>query len=146
MLEESALPQDPCTSCEIMIYYYDTDAGGVVHNIAYLRHIEEARTKLAQHLGWSLKEMAQGTFAPVVCRTEIDYIAPARLGDILEVQARLVSLYGAKFEVEFEIFLKEKLKAPIVKCKQTLACVNLQTMRPVRVPEVWRKKWHHLVR
>jgi tol-pal system-associated acyl-CoA thioesterase len=139
------LPTEPSISCQITVYYYDTDAGGVVHNIAYLRHIEEARTRLAQYLGWSLKEMAQGTLAPVVRRTEIDYIAPARLGDVLDVHARLVSLAGARFDVGFEIFTSSDSNSPIVKCRQTLACVNLLTMRPARVPEAWRKKWPHLL-
>ena len=139
------LPDDPATCFTITVYYYDTDAGGVVNNISNLRHIEEARTRLAEHLGWSLKEMACGTIAPVVRRTEIDYLFPAKLGDVLLIIARLLSLAGARFDVGFEIFLADRVDKPIVKCRQTLACVNLQTLRPARVPDSWRKKWPELV-
>ena len=29
------------------VMYYDTDCGGVVHNLAYLRWVEECRTKMS---------------------------------------------------------------------------------------------------
>ncbi|PYK15558.1 MAG: acyl-CoA thioesterase, partial [Verrucomicrobia bacterium] len=38
--------------------FFDTDCGGVVSNIAYLRFIEIARTLLAEELGLALTEMA----------------------------------------------------------------------------------------
>ena len=33
------------------VMYYDTDCGGVVHNLAYLRWVEECRTKMAPDIG-----------------------------------------------------------------------------------------------
>ena len=53
--------------------FFDTDCGGVVSNIAYLRFIETARTHLAEELGLAVVEMAQKETYPVVVRTEIDY-------------------------------------------------------------------------
>jgi YbgC/YbaW family acyl-CoA thioester hydrolase len=63
------------------VMFFDTDCGGVVHNLAYLRMIETARTRLAALLGMKLREMAQTHLYPVVVRTEIDYKKPAKLGD-----------------------------------------------------------------
>lgn len=138
------LPALPQIICKVRIYYYDTDAGGVVHNISYLRHIEEARTKLAEHLGWSLRDMALGPIVPVVRRTEIDYIAPARLGDDVEIYASLQSLGTASFDVYFEMF-SFGVGKKLVNCLQKMVCVRLPTMRPTRVPAYWREKWPHLV-
>ena len=60
------------TTEEVM--FFDTDIGGVVHNIAYLRMIETCRTKMAtEKMGMNLKQMADTGFYPVVVRTEIDY-------------------------------------------------------------------------
>ncbi|HCN27978.1 MAG TPA: acyl-CoA thioesterase, partial [Verrucomicrobiales bacterium] len=53
------------------VMFFDTDIGGVVHNIAYLRMIETARTRLAAKLGMSLREMSETQLFPVVVRTEI---------------------------------------------------------------------------
>ena len=52
--------------------FFDTDCGGVVHNIAYLRMIETCRTKLAGLMGLDLRQMAETKLYPVVVRTEID--------------------------------------------------------------------------
>lgn len=75
--------------------FYDTDCGGVVHNIAYLRFIEKARTKLAALMGLELRQMAAAQLYPVVVRTEIDYRRPAVLGDELHVIGSLYSLQRA---------------------------------------------------
>jgi YbgC/YbaW family acyl-CoA thioester hydrolase len=69
--------------------FFDTDCGGVVSNIAYLRFIEIARTLLAEELGLALAEMAETQRYPVVVHTEIDYRRPAKLGDRLVVEGWL---------------------------------------------------------
>ena len=51
-------------STEIRVMYFDTDASGVVHNIAYLRFIETARTLLALRMGMSFEEIAQTKYSP----------------------------------------------------------------------------------
>ena len=48
--------------------FFDTDCGGVVHNLAYLRFVEIARTLLADQLGLPLAEMAETRKYPVVVR------------------------------------------------------------------------------
>ncbi len=137
------LPSDPCLDVPVRIYYYDTDAGGVVHNIAYLRHIEEARTRLAEHLGWSLLEMARNVVAPVVARTEIDYVKPARLGDLLVIHSKLDRLGKASFSISF-VVERPADGSIIVRCHQTLACLQMDKGRPIRTPIEWRNQWPHL--
>lgn len=77
--------------------FFDTDIGGVVHNIAYLRMIETARTRLAAVMGLALREMAQTQQYPVVVRTEIDYKKPATLGDWITIRGRLESVERVRF-------------------------------------------------
>ena len=45
---------------EFAVYFFDTDAGGVAHNLTYLRWIEAVRTDLAEQLGWGMGEMGAG--------------------------------------------------------------------------------------
>lgn len=80
---------------EVQVMFFDTDCGGVVSNIAYLRFIEIARTHLAERLGLALAEMAQKQTYPVVVRTEIDYRRPARLGERLVIEGWLDRLERA---------------------------------------------------
>src|SRR5437588_4381571 len=85
MLKENA----PRIRTEVQVMFFDTDCAAVVHNIAYLRFIEIARTLLAEKLGLGLTDMAQTQKYPVVVRTEIDYRRAARLGDRLVIEGWL---------------------------------------------------------
>jgi len=73
----------PRIRTEVQVMFFDTDCGGVVSNIAYLRFIEIARTQLTEELGLALSEMADTQRYPVVVHTEIDYRYAAKLGDQL---------------------------------------------------------------
>ncbi len=140
----SALPDEPAIAVAIRVYYYDTDAAGVVHNVAYLRFVEEARTRLAEHVAWSLEEMATGPVIPVVARTEIDYLRPARLGDRLLIDARLTSIGSASFEMDFVVTRPDD-GATIARCRQKLVGVNRASGRPCRTRQDWRDRWPRLV-
>jgi len=120
-------------STEIQVMYFDTDAGGVVHNIAYLRFIETARTMLAISMGMSFEEIARTQIHPVVTRTEVDYKRPALLGDMLVINGRLTDTTGIRFWVEFEVE-RPRDGALLVKCRQALALVQMPHGRPVRLP------------
>jgi YbgC/YbaW family acyl-CoA thioester hydrolase len=63
----------PSLETSVRVMFFDTDAGGVVHNIAYLRFIETNRSLLAEKLGWEMSERLLQGDCPVVVRTEIDY-------------------------------------------------------------------------
>ena len=144
-MQLNALPSTPELTIQIKAYYYDTDAGGVVHNIAYLRWIEEARTRLAEFLGWSLTAMSQGQHVPMVIRTEIDYIKPAKLADTIQIQAQLVGCRRASFQLAFTL-IRPIDQTLIARCQQTMATVNLKTNRPSGSPEIWRQRWPQLAK
>lgn len=120
-------------STEIRVMYFDTDAGGVVHNIVYLRFIETARTYLAMKMGMSFEEIARTQIHPVVVRTEIDYKRPAVLGDLVVVNGRVTETSGIRFWVEFEV-VRPSDHAVLVTCRQSLALVKMPEGRPVRLP------------
>jgi len=120
-------------STDIRVMYFDTDAGGVVHNIAYLRFIETARTYLAMKMGMSFDEIARTQIHPVVVRSEVDYKRPARLGDELVVRGHVTEVTGVRFWVEFEV-ARPADAALLVSCRQALALVQMPQGRPVRLP------------
>ncbi|MEM1058101.1 MAG: thioesterase family protein [Verrucomicrobiota bacterium] len=134
------LPARPALSVPVEIFYFDTDAGGVVHNVAYLRLVEVARSKLAAHLGWPLARMEATGIVPVVARTEIDYLAPARLGDELVIEAKLLRLERVRFLLGFEM-IRAGDGQHLMHCRQTMAVVNLNTMRPHRLPAAWKERY-----
>lgn len=123
------------------VMFFDTDIGGVVHNIAYLRMIETCRTRLAtQCMGMDLKQMSDTGLYPVVVRTEIDYRSPATLGHKLIIKGRLESLERVKFWVSFEIYA-EGVERCLITCRQALALVQMPVGKPQRLPADWRERW-----
>jgi YbgC/YbaW family acyl-CoA thioester hydrolase len=118
--------------------FFDTDCGGVVHNIAYLRFIEVARTLLAEELGLGLSQMTETQKYPVVVRTEIDYRKGAKLGDRLLVDGWLDQLERVRFWCAFRI-VRAHDDALIAECRQMLALVEMPGAKLLRLPEEWEK-------
>ena len=130
------LPADLHHTTREEVMFFDTDIGGVVHNLAYLRMIETCRTKLAGLMGMDLRGMADSKLYPVVVRTEIDYKRPATLGDALLIHGRLDELQRARFWCAFEV-RRESDDALLITCRQCLALVQMPEGRPVRLPAEW---------
>ncbi|HEX8309842.1 MAG TPA: thioesterase family protein [Chthoniobacteraceae bacterium] len=133
----------PRIETEVQVMFFDTDCAAVVHNIAYLRFIEVARTLLAEQLGMGLAEMARTGVYPVVVRTEIDYKKPAVLGDKLVVHGRLESVERMRFWCAFEVRRRSD-EALMVTSRQMLAVIQMPPGKPVRLPADWRTRFAHL--
>jgi YbgC/YbaW family acyl-CoA thioester hydrolase len=118
--------------------FFDTDVGGVVHNIAYLRFIETTRTLLAVQLGLDWKWMQEQSIFPVILKTEIDYHAPALVGDQLEVQVDLGEATGVRFWCHFKV-TRPADSLLLVSGKQALAFVKTPEGRPMRLPKSFPK-------
>ncbi len=136
-------PHTPTIETPVQVMFFDTDCAAVVHNIAYLRFIETARTLLAEQLGWKLSEMGGTGVFPVVVRTEIDYRRPGKLGDELLVRGRLARVERARFHVAFDIF-RPSDEVVLVTCRQVLAVAAMPSGRPGRLPADWAVRFAHL--
>lgn len=132
MLNENA----PRIRTELQVMFFDTDCAAVVHNIAYLRFIEVARTLLAEELGLGLAQMAETQKYPVVVRTEIDYRRAAKLGDKLAVEGWLDRLERVRFWCAFKI-VRPADDTLIAECRQMLAIIQMPEAKLLRVPDDW---------
>jgi YbgC/YbaW family acyl-CoA thioester hydrolase len=139
------MEETPTIQTEVQVMFFDTDCAAVVHNIAYLRFIEIARTLLAEKIGMGLRAMADTQQYPVVVRTEIDYKKPARLGDILDVHGRIEIVERMRFWCAFEIRRRSD-NALIVQSRQMLALIQMPAGKPMRLPEDWAVRYAHLRR
>lgn len=132
MLKENT----PRIRTELQVMFFDTDCAAVVHNIAYLRFIEVARTLLAEELGLGLAQMAETQKYPVVVRTEIDYRRAAKLGDKLTVEGWLDRLERVRFWCAFKI-MRPADDTLIAECRQMLAIIQMPEAKLLRVPDDW---------
>jgi YbgC/YbaW family acyl-CoA thioester hydrolase len=132
MLNDSA----PRIRTDVQVMFFDTDCAAVVHNIAYLRFIEIARTLLAEELGLGLAQMAENQKYPVVVRTEIDYRRAAKLGDRLVVEGWLDRLERVRFWCAFRV-MRPVDDTLIAECRQVLAIIQMPEATLLRVPVEW---------
>ena len=137
------MPETPSIEYPYQIMFFDTDCAAVVHNLAYLRIIETARTLLAEQLGFDMVRMAETGIYPVLLRTEVDYRRPAKLSDKLVVRGRLESVERARFWVSFEVVDATGAMVYVI-CRQSLALIQMPAARPMRLPDDWAERFAHL--
>lgn len=130
--------KQPRIRTEVQVMFFDTDCGGVVSNIAYLRFIEIARTLLAEELGLPLAEMAKTQRYPVVVRTEIDYRRAAKLADRLVIDGWLDQLQRARFWCAFQI-TRPSDEMVIANCRQMMALIEMPAAKLLPLPREWEK-------
>lgn len=133
----------PRIQTEVQVMFFDTDCAAIVHNLAYLRFIETARTLLAEQLGMGLVEMSRTGLYPVLVRTEVDYKRSAVLGDKLVVNGWLESVERSRFWCGFEV-RRPVDDLLICTAKQMLAMVQMPGSKIMRLPEEWSTRYAHL--
>jgi acyl-CoA thioester hydrolase len=115
----------------IRIYYEDTDAGGIVYHANYLKFAERARTELLRHLGYDHKKVRdEYDLILVVRHIEIDYLAPSRLDDLLEVRTESSSIGNTSIGLKQSIYRGDKLLADL---KVTVVAVSKEG-KAMRLP------------
>jgi acyl-CoA thioester hydrolase len=96
--------------CRLRVYYEDTDAAGIVYHAAYLEFAERARTEMLRCLGLDHTTLrTRFGLAFTIRHCAIDYRAPARLDDLLEIQTRMVRVGGASLDLEQRVLREAQL-------------------------------------
>jgi acyl-CoA thioester hydrolase len=116
---------------QVRVYWEDTDAGGVVYYANYLKFMERARTEWLRDLGFeqaALRDTHGVVF--VVRRVEIDYLAPARLDDLLTLTTHLAVGTRTCLTVTQEINADNLL----TRARVQLVCVDAIRFKPVKIP------------
>ncbi len=127
---------------EKRIYYHDTDAGGVVYYGNYLKYLEEARTELLEQIGMSVQQLHKSGFLYAVRQCSITYKSPARYGDTIICDARLVEVKAAQLIFEQNIYIKGSQRLLVV---AQVALVSLTAdFKATAIPEDIKIKLNHL--
>jgi acyl-CoA thioester hydrolase len=116
----------------IRVYYEDTDAGGIVFYVNYLKFFERARTEWLRACGVDQQKLVESEGVVfVVKRTAVDYTAPARLDDMLNVVSRIERLGRASVDFHQEAWRDGVLLAT---GEIRVASVDRKSVRPVGIP------------
>lgn len=118
------------------VYIEDTDAGGVVYYVNYLKFMERARTEFLRMLGFPKAAMLTDSVLLLIRSANVEYLRSALLDDALEVSVNVLKLRKSYFEVsqdvrritdsgEYELLAQGKVK---------IVCVNREKMKPMALP------------
>lgn len=122
----------PVFPWQVRVYYEDTDAGGIVFYANYLKFFERARTEWLRATGVNQHALASGEGAIfVVKHASIDYNAPAKLDDVLDLTLSIEKLGRASV-----LFTQQALCNGVLlaSAQVKVGCVDAATHRPRSLP------------
>ena len=124
-------------SLPIRVYIEDTDAGGIVYYVNYLKYFERARTELMRSFGLERAAVADAGWNFVVSDVSLSYKEPARLDDQLHATAVISAVGGATINFHQKV---RRADAVLVAGDIQIACVDRGTGRPTRLDAALRKQ------
>ncbi|HEY3050789.1 MAG TPA: thioesterase family protein [Gaiellaceae bacterium] len=116
--------------------FSDTDAQGIVYYGRYLPYFDAARVEYHRHLGMLYSDF-DGDL--VMRATNIEYHAPARFDDLLEVFVRLARIGRTSVTYELAAYRVDD-DVLMVTAHQTLVLVDLEQRKPIPVPDQVRER------
>ncbi|GAB5451114.1 MAG: tol-pal system-associated acyl-CoA thioesterase [Halioglobus sp.] len=118
-------------STPVRVYIEDTDAGGIVYYVNYLKFMERARTELMRSLGYGKDYIFNHDLMFVVRDVNVTYERPAWLDDELLATAGISRVRGAGIVFEQRILRAQELLAAGT---ITVACVDRAGQKARRLP------------
>lgn len=131
--------ETPLHTHTVRIYWEDTDAGGIVYHASHVRFFERGRTEFLRALGVNQSAFSDRSAANAllftVRRLEIDYLKPARLDDLLDVETRVMDIGGSRLVLDQRLVRDGETIATAV---VTVVAVG-GNGRPTRIPDAMRR-------
>jgi acyl-CoA thioester hydrolase len=106
---------------EIDVRYYETDGQGVVHHSNYFRYFELARVEMLKAMGHDYQDLERDGIMLVVHSISAKYHRPAKFGDRLRIETKVVKATMARIEHAYRVVVNGKL---IAEGASTIACVD----------------------
>jgi len=117
----------------LRVYIEDTDFGGVVYYVNYLKFMERARTEMLRHCGFSQHELRRDGYLFVVHSAECQYLKPARLDDELIVLSAIEQAGAASVTFSQQI-VRAQDRQLLSQGRVRVACVHSEDLKPCRWP------------
>lgn len=121
----------------VRVYYEDTDAAGVVYYANYLRFAERARMEFLRQYGYNHQQVRdEHNLVLVVRRVEVDYRAPARLDDLLDVSTEVIECKNSSLTMKQVVSCKDEVLTEMI---VVIVAVGLASGKAVRIPPQLRQ-------
>lgn len=115
----------------VRVYIEDTDAGGIVYYVNYLKFMERSRTEFLRSLGYDKPAVLNDRLLLVVHSADINYRLPARLDDQLQVSTSVALLKRGSVT-----FKQTVTRGNHLLCEGLIriACVDGDNFKPCAIP------------
>jgi acyl-CoA thioester hydrolase len=121
----------------LRVRFAETDLQAIVFNGNYLMYYDVAWTEYFRALGFAWKDIIAAGADTVLARTTLEFKAPARFDDLLEIYTRVSRIGNTSITFEFEIYRTGEDQL-LGAASSLYVCVDPQTLKPVRVPDTLR--------
>jgi 4-hydroxybenzoyl-CoA thioesterase len=115
----------------LRVYIEDTDAGGIVYYVNYLKFLERARTEFMRSHGYGKNFIAERDLMFVVHSLEAKFIKPATLDDELEVSVEVLKIAKASMVFKQCVWCDDTL---MFEATVKVACVDVNSVKPKSIP------------
>jgi acyl-CoA thioester hydrolase len=123
----------------LRVRFAETDLQAIVFNGNYLTYYDVAWTEYFRAVGFRWQDLITTGAETVLARTTLEFKAPARFDDLLEIYTRVSRIGNTSITFEFEIYREGE--AQLINAASSLyVCVDPQTLNSVRVPEALRAR------
>jgi acyl-CoA thioester hydrolase len=123
----------------VRVYFEDTDFSGLVYHASYVRWCERGRSDFLRLLGGDHRRLIDATdgsepAAFVVRRMTFDFLKPARIDELLEVDTRVKSVGAASLTLSQAI---RRLETTLVEAEVTVVLISVSG-KPLRISSALR--------
>jgi acyl-CoA thioester hydrolase len=126
---------------ELEVEATDIDAYDHVNNAVYLTWLDRAAWSHSAALGVPLEQCLGVRRGMAALRTEIDFVRAALLGDRVRVATWIADSDGRlRVERRFQV-VRAADEATLARARTEYVCINLDTGRAVRMPEVFSRSY-----
>jgi acyl-CoA thioester hydrolase len=132
-----SIPTGPLVELPITVKTYDVDFAGIVHNMVYIRWLEDLRFQfLADYL--PVETLLADGVSPILIKTTIEYKWPVRMGDQPLGRMWISDVGRTRWTVRGQVLVGDHVAADAT---QVGYFATLATLRPIRIPEPLRQAW-----
>jgi acyl-CoA thioester hydrolase len=119
----------------LRVRFAETDMQGIVFNGNYLTYLDVAWTEYFREMGFDYKTLVSETGVDtVLAKTTIEFKAPSRFDEILEIYVRVSQIGNSSLTFDFEIWVEGEERL-VSRASSLYVCIDPETLRPVPVPD-----------
>jgi acyl-CoA thioester hydrolase len=122
-------------SCPIEVRYADIDAQGHLNHAKYLTFMEHARFKYLEHVGLWKRADGFEKLGQILASVTCDYKRPVKLGQVVDVAARMTRLGTKSLEMEFFLTVGGET---VAEGHSVQVAYDYTAEHSIPVPQPWR--------